>query len=94
MRRRRPRTNARGPQLTDESGQAITFATPGAPTSEERRRYAQAVQRAATPPPLTPERQAEVDAIHRRNRQLFPHLYNIDDYRPRPRRKPFPHSLS
>jgi len=63
-------------RLTDENGEPITIATPGAPTQEECRRYAQAVQRATTPPPLTAEQQAEVDAIHRRNRELFPHLYN------------------
>jgi hypothetical protein len=62
--------------MTDENGRPVTFATPGAPTLEERRRYALAVQRATTPAPLTPERQAEVDAIHRRRRELFPHLYN------------------
>jgi hypothetical protein len=60
----------------DENGQPITFATPGDPTPEERRRYALAVQRATMPAPLTPERQAEVEAIHRRRRELFPYLYN------------------
>jgi hypothetical protein len=64
------------PQLLDEDGRPITFTTPGHPTVEERRRYALAVQRATTPAPLTSERQAEVDAIHRRRRELFPHLYN------------------
>ncbi|MCF6745489.1 hypothetical protein E9529_14660 [Blastococcus sp. KM273128] len=58
--------------MTDENGQPVTFATPGAPTVDERRRYARAVQRATTPPPLTPEQQAEVDAIHQRRRELFP----------------------
>ena len=43
---------------------------------EERRRYALAVQRATTPSPLPPARQAEVDAIVQRRRKLFPHLYN------------------
>ena len=76
MRRRGAGTHPMGSQLTDENGQPITFATPGAPTQEERRRYAVAVQRATTPAPLTPEQQAEVDAIHRRSRELFPHLYN------------------
>jgi hypothetical protein len=76
MRRRRATTHAVRAQLTDETGQPITFATPGSPTLEERRRYALAVQRATTPAPLTTERQAEVDAIHRRRRELFPHLYN------------------
>jgi hypothetical protein len=94
MRRHRRGLGATHRELTDESGQAITFATPGAPTQEERRRYAQAVQRATTPAPLTPEQQAEVDAIYRRNLELFPHRYNADDYRPRPSRKPFPHALS
>ncbi|RZU30616.1 hypothetical protein BKA19_0236 [Blastococcus saxobsidens] len=92
MRRRRAGRCPNGSQATDENGQPITFATPGAPTLEERRRYALAVQRATTPAALTPERQAEVDAIHRRNRELFPHLYNADDYRPR--RKPLPHPRS
>lgn len=76
MRRRLAGTRSTPSQLTDESGQPITFATPGAPTVDERRRYALAVQRLATPAPLTPERQAEVDAIHQRRRELFPHLYN------------------
>lgn len=75
MRRRRPGTHPIRSQLTDENGQPITFTTPGAPTLEERRRYAEAVQRATTPAPLTRKQQAEVDAIHRRNRELFPHLY-------------------
>jgi hypothetical protein len=56
MRRRRTTTQEPGLQLTDENGQPITFATPGAPTPEERRRYAEAVQRATTPAPLPPER--------------------------------------
>ncbi|TFV89599.1 hypothetical protein [Blastococcus sp. CT_GayMR16] len=94
MRRRRATTHLIRSQLTDENGQPVTFATPGAPTLDERRRYALAVQRATTPTPLTPEQQAEVDAIHRRNLELFPHRYNADDYRPRPRREPFPHLLS
>jgi hypothetical protein len=34
------------------------------------------VQRAKTPPSLTPEQQAEATAIHQRRRELFPHLYN------------------
>lgn len=76
MRRRRAGTHPIRSQLTDGSGQPITFTTPGAPTLEERRRYAQAVQRATFPPPLPPARQAEVDAIHQRRRELFPHLYN------------------
>lgn len=76
MRRRRPIAHPLRPQLADENGQPITFATPGEPTQEECRRYALAVQRATTPTPLTPERQAEVEEIHRRNRELFPHLYN------------------
>ncbi|TFV65348.1 UNVERIFIED_ORG: hypothetical protein E4P37_10640 [Bacillus sp. AZ43] len=78
MRRRlrRRRTPPVGSQFTDEQGQPITFATPGAPTLEERRRYALAVQRATPPAPLAPARQAEVDAIVRRRRELFPHLYN------------------
>ena len=72
MRRRRATGHSIGSQLNDENGQPITFATPGAPTLEERRRYALAVQRATTPAPLTPEQQAEVDAIHPRRRELFP----------------------
>ena len=76
MRRRRAATHLIGSQLTDETGQPITFATPGEPTQEERRRYALAVQRATTPAPLTPEQRATVGAIHQRNRELFPHLYN------------------
>jgi hypothetical protein len=62
MRLRRAGTRSTPSQLTDEQGQPITFATPGAPTMEERRRYAQAVQRATTPPPLTPDQQAAAAA--------------------------------
>ena len=76
MRRRRTAMHVIRPPLTDESGQPVTFATPGAPTPEERRRYALAVQQATTPALLTPALQAEVDAIHQRRRELFPHLYN------------------
>lgn len=76
MRRRRIGAHPNGSQATDENGQPITFATPGAPTLEERRRYAEAVQRATTPAPLPPARQAEVDAFQQRRRELFPHLYN------------------
>jgi hypothetical protein len=76
MRRRPAVTHAMRSQLTDENGQPVTFATPGNPTPEERRRYAQAMQRATTPPPLAPEQQATVDAIVQRRRELFPHLYN------------------
>lgn len=94
MRRRRTVGHTVSSQLTDENGQPITFAKPGEPTLEERRRYALAVQRATSPAPLTPEEQATVGAIHQRRRELFPHLYNTDDYRPRPRRKPFLHPLS
>lgn len=71
--RRRPAPSV-GSQLADETGQPITFATPGAPTMEERRRYALAVQRATSPTPLSPERQAEVEAIHRRRRELLQEL--------------------
>lgn len=63
-------------RVTDEGGAPITFATPGAPTVEERHRYAQAVQRATAPAPLTPERQAEVDAIRQHRQEMFPYLYN------------------
>lgn len=63
-------------RLTDENGQPITFANPGAPTTEERRRYAEAVERATTPAQLTPEQKAEVAAIRQRRRELFPHLYS------------------
>jgi len=71
---RRPRVNVG--RLTDENDEPITFATPGEPTLEERRRYALAVQRATAPPPLSPAQQAEVRAIHQRRRELFPYLYN------------------
>ena len=37
MRRRRAATHLIRSQLTDENGQPVTFATPGAPTLEERR---------------------------------------------------------
>src|SRR3712207_271397 len=37
MRRRRVRGHAGRPQMTDENGKPVTFATPGAPTLEERR---------------------------------------------------------
>jgi hypothetical protein len=60
----------------DEDGQPIIFATPGNPTAEERRRYAQAVQRTTTPAPLSPQQQTEVAAIYQRRRELLPHLYN------------------
>lgn len=76
MRRRRARIRPVSSRLTDENGQPISFAKPGDPTPEERSRYAQAVQRATTPAPLGAERQAEVDAIAQRRRELFPHLYN------------------
>jgi hypothetical protein len=76
MRRHRLERGANPRALTDENGQPVTFATPGAPTLEERRRYALAVRRSRTPTPLTPEQQAEVAAIHQRRRELFPHLYN------------------
>ena len=55
-------------QLTDADGQPITFAIPGEPTVEERRRYALAVQQATTPPPLTLEEQAA--ATWRAQREL------------------------
>lgn len=76
MGRRRGPAHPIRAQLTDENGDPVSFATPGDPTAEERRRYAQAVQRATTPAPLDPQRRAEVDAIHQRRRELFPHLYN------------------
>jgi len=76
MRRRHAGTRSTPLQLSGEDGRPITFATPGAPTMEERRRYALAVLRATTPAPLTLAQQAEVDAIHQRRRDLFPHLYN------------------
>jgi hypothetical protein len=69
MRRRRASTQLATSRLTDETGQPITFAAPGNPTPEERRRYALAVQRATTPAPLAPEQQAEVAAIVRRRRE-------------------------
>jgi hypothetical protein len=40
MRRRRTGMQHTARQLTDEDGQPVTFATPGEPTVEERRRYA------------------------------------------------------
>lgn len=61
-------------RLADESGQPITFATPGAPTLEERRRYALAVQRATTPPPLTPDQSAARLAAIQRRRELLADL--------------------
>jgi hypothetical protein len=76
MRRRRTATHSTGPQLTDETGQPITFATPGEPTPDERKRYAQAVQQATTSAPLTPAQRVEVAAIVQRRREMFPHLYN------------------
>lgn len=75
MRRRHHIAHPMGTQ-TDDAGQPITFATPGDPTPEERRRYAQALMRATTPAQLTPEQQSEVAAIHQRRRELFPYLYN------------------
>jgi hypothetical protein len=72
MRRHRRSLPPAPREVTDETGQPITFAKPGAPTIEERRRYALAVQRATTPAPLTPDQQAEVDAIVQRRRELFP----------------------
>jgi hypothetical protein len=48
MRRRRTIGHPVTSRLTDEDGRPITFAIPGEPTQEERRRYALAVQRAAT----------------------------------------------
>jgi hypothetical protein len=72
MRRRRGTTHPVRSQLTDDNGRPITFVTAGDPTPEERRRYAQAVQRATTPAPLTAERQAVVAAIMQRRRELFP----------------------
>lgn len=63
-------------ELTDENGQPLTFATPGEPTLEERRRYAVAIQRATTPPRLTKEQRAVHQAAMQQHRGLFPHLYN------------------
>jgi hypothetical protein len=62
------------PRLLDDTGQPITFHTPGDPTPEERRRYAQAVQRATTPAPLSSEQQNTGRAIHQRRRQLLSEL--------------------
>lgn len=70
MRRRRAGTLSTPSQLTDGQGQPITFATPGAPTMEERRRYAQAVQRATTPPPLTPDQQAAAARAAQQEREM------------------------
>jgi hypothetical protein len=74
MRRRRAATHLIGSQLTDETGQPITFATPGEPTQEERRRYALAVQRATTPAPLSPEHDADRRARIQRRRDLLAEL--------------------
>jgi hypothetical protein len=67
----RPATAHR--QVTDADGQLVTFATPSEPTVEERHRYALAVQQAREPAPLSPAQQAEVDPLHQRRRELFPH---------------------
>jgi hypothetical protein len=51
-----------------------------APTLEERRRYAQAVQRAAAPAPLTPEQQTARHAELQRRRELLAELgVYVDD---------------
>ena len=71
MRRRQAGARSTPSQLTDEQGQPITFATPGAPTMEERRGYVQAVQRATTPPPLTPDQQVAKDAALQRHREML-----------------------
>ena len=75
MRRRRGRllpAVPRPPELTDENGQPITFANPGDPTPEERRRYAQAVRRRTEPTELAPEQKAAHEAAIRQRRELFP----------------------
>ncbi|NIH70151.1 hypothetical protein [Modestobacter marinus] len=59
-------------ELTDENGQPITVATPGAPTPEERRRSAQAVQRTSTPPALPPDHQTAHRAAMQRRCELLP----------------------
>jgi hypothetical protein len=74
MRRRRPATHPVRSPLTDETGEPITFAIPGNPTPEERRRYAAAVERARTPAPLTPQQEAERTARLRRRRELLAEL--------------------
>jgi len=74
MRQRRPIGHPVKSKLTDEAGQPITFASPGEPPPEERRRFALAMQRSRTPAPLDHERQAEVDAIRKRRRQLLSEL--------------------
>jgi hypothetical protein len=63
-------------ELTDENGQPITFANPGSPTPEERRAYAEAVQRATTSAPLTKEQQAAHDAAIQQRRERFPWKVN------------------
>jgi hypothetical protein len=80
MRRRRAGRYSNGSQVTDENGQPVTFATPGAPTLEERHRYALAVQRATTSAPLTPTQEAERAARMRRRRDLLAELgvYVVD----------------
>lgn len=70
-RRFRRGVSSGGSQPTDEHGQPIAFAIPGAPTLEERRRYAEAVQRATTPPPLTKDQQAARDAAVQRRRAVL-----------------------
>jgi hypothetical protein len=74
MRRRRASTQLATTRLTDETGQPITFATPGNPTPEERRRYALAVQRATSPAPLSPEQDADRRARMQRRRDLLGEL--------------------
>lgn len=74
MRRRRVATYLIRSQLTDETGQPITVANPGAPTQEERRRYALAVQRATIPARLSPEQETERRARLQRRRELLAEL--------------------
>jgi hypothetical protein len=59
------------PRMLDEDGRPITFAAPGNPAVEERRRYALAVQRATTPVPLTSEQEAARAAELRRRREVL-----------------------
>lgn len=56
-------------------GELFRFATPGAPTPEERRAYAAAILAARTPPPLSPAQQERRDADLRQRRELFPQAY-------------------
>lgn len=74
MTRRRTRWGPHRPVL-DADGEQFTFATPGAPTPEERRAYATARLANHTPSALTPTQQAAHEASERQRRELFPLSY-------------------